>query len=127
MSLLTPKEAAVVLKVEPDTVREWARAGRIPARRIGRLWRFDETEIKNAGKYTCPSTAIPIQVTGGFDSRSVVEKFASQLAQRTARRPKNTSTHSDKDTGERPSLVKKVTRGKKPLKGGSVNEPESEA
>lgn len=44
--ILTPEQAADLLQVSPDTVREWARLGKIPARRFGRLWRFDAEELK---------------------------------------------------------------------------------
>lgn len=126
--LLTVDQAADYLQVEPTTVREWAKAGRIPgARQLGRLWRFDPNEIKNTGKVQCPSTDTRIQVTGGFDSPSVVERFASQRAQRTARRPRNTNTSGARSTGVRLTLVKNGTPGKTPPRGGSGSGPANAA
>ena len=45
MDLMTVKEAAAYLKLNPVTVREWARSGRIPAFKIGRDWRFDRDRL----------------------------------------------------------------------------------
>jgi len=40
--LLTAKELAARLRVSPETVREWARLGRIPALRLSRkAYRYD--------------------------------------------------------------------------------------
>jgi excisionase family DNA binding protein len=44
--VLTPEAAAALLKVTPDTIREWTRAGKIPAVRIGRLWRFSDEQLR---------------------------------------------------------------------------------
>lgn len=43
--LLTAAEAATLLKVHPKTLQKMARQGRIPARRIGDLWRFRASEL----------------------------------------------------------------------------------
>lgn len=42
---LTPEQAAAYLAVSPDTVREWARTGKIRAHRFGKLWRFRQEEL----------------------------------------------------------------------------------
>lgn len=126
--MLTTSQAAEFLKVTPATVREWARKGIIPARPLGRVWRFDEQELRDAGKSTpCPSTVTRIPATGGFDSRSVVEKFASQRARRIAKRPKSTSTSAVTSTGARLSLVKSDTSGRPQPIAGSKSEPGSAA
>jgi excisionase family DNA binding protein len=111
--MLTVEEAAAELKVTPATVREWANAGKIPARHIGRLWRFDENEIKNAGKVNaaCPSTAIPSPHIGGYASRSAVEKFVSRQAHSTEKPPKNSNTSSVIVTGVKFGSEKRTTRG----------------
>lgn len=38
--VLTPEEAAAILKVTPRTVYEWLKKGRIPGRKIGKVWRI---------------------------------------------------------------------------------------
>jgi excisionase family DNA binding protein len=47
--LLTPEEAAPILKMNPRTLVKWARDGYVPAHPLGlgkrRLWRFLESEI----------------------------------------------------------------------------------
>ena len=44
--LLTVDEVAAFLRVKPATVYEWARNGKIPASKVGRLWRFSRREIE---------------------------------------------------------------------------------
>ncbi len=46
MRLLVAEEVAEMLRVEPDTVREWARQGQVPHVRIGRSVRFSEPELR---------------------------------------------------------------------------------
>ncbi len=43
--LLTARQVAERIGVDTATVWKWARAGKVPARRFGRLVRFDEREI----------------------------------------------------------------------------------
>ena len=45
--LLTVDEVADFLRVKPSTVYEWAKNGKIPARKVGRLWRFSREEIES--------------------------------------------------------------------------------
>lgn len=45
MKVLTVKEVAEILKLHPRTVTKMVRNGEIPATRIGRVWRFDESAI----------------------------------------------------------------------------------
>lgn len=44
---LTVEQAAEVLQVHPDTVRQWLRGSQLGGRKIGRIWRIPESEIKN--------------------------------------------------------------------------------
>ena len=44
--LLTIEQVAQFLQLQPETVRSMARHGRIPALRVGRLWRFDRKQIE---------------------------------------------------------------------------------
>lgn len=43
--LLTTREAALVLRVEIDTLRRLAKAGQIPAVKVGGDWRFVKTRL----------------------------------------------------------------------------------
>lgn len=44
-SLQTVEEVAERLRLQPETVREMARLGRLPAHKVGRVWRFDSSEV----------------------------------------------------------------------------------
>ena len=44
--LLTVDEVADFLRVKPSTVYEWAKNGKIPASKVGRLWRFSREEVE---------------------------------------------------------------------------------
>ncbi len=44
-SLLTLNEAASLLRLHPDTLKRRARQGAIPAIRMGKYWRFRESEL----------------------------------------------------------------------------------
>jgi len=44
--LLVAEEVAAMLRVEPATVLEWARAGTLPHVRLGRSVRFSEPELQ---------------------------------------------------------------------------------
>ncbi len=47
--LLTTSELARVLRVTPETIREWAKDGRIPAMRIRpKVLRFNLLDVKRA-------------------------------------------------------------------------------
>lgn len=46
MRLLVAEEVAAMLRVEPATVRQWARDGTVPHVRIGRSIRFSEPELE---------------------------------------------------------------------------------
>ncbi len=44
---LTAKQVADYLQVKPLTIYQWAREGKIPAIKIGRIWRFKKEAIDN--------------------------------------------------------------------------------
>lgn len=44
--LMTVDEVAEYLRVKPSSVYEWAQNGKIPAAKVGRLWRFHRDEIE---------------------------------------------------------------------------------
>ena len=43
---LTVEEVAALVRLQPETVRQMSREGRLPGRKIGRVWRFDNLEIE---------------------------------------------------------------------------------
>ena len=45
MPLMTTDEIAAWLQLQPETIREMARTGRIPAIKLGRVWRFNRDAI----------------------------------------------------------------------------------
>jgi excisionase family DNA binding protein len=51
-ALYTPAEVAALLKVTPRTVQAWIRAGRLPARRYGRLYRVRAEDLAQFGRET---------------------------------------------------------------------------
>lgn len=44
--LLTPTEAATLLRIRPRTMIWWLQAGKFPGVRVGRLWRVREVDIE---------------------------------------------------------------------------------
>jgi len=44
--LLTPDEAAEIVKVSAKTIREWLKAGTLKGIKTGRLWRIKESELR---------------------------------------------------------------------------------
>ena len=45
MDILNTQEAAELLRVTPRTVKQLAAAGKIPARKVGRGWRFSRAAL----------------------------------------------------------------------------------
>lgn len=43
--VLKTDEVAELLEITPLTVREWAKKGKIPAKKIGKEWRFSKAAI----------------------------------------------------------------------------------
>lgn len=46
MKLLTPKQVADQLGVQPRTVARWCRDGTIKGSKVGRVWRISEAEVR---------------------------------------------------------------------------------
>jgi excisionase family DNA binding protein len=46
--LWTVEDVAQYLKLEPDTVRAMARTGKLPAIKIGKVWRFKKSALNKA-------------------------------------------------------------------------------
>lgn len=53
MDILTEKEAAAILKVNPATLRRWVVAGKIQLLRVGRGRRYRRADILGLVKEVC--------------------------------------------------------------------------
>lgn len=51
---LTAEQVAQALQVHLNTVRHWLRTGQISGRKIGRVWRISESELRQLG------SAVPV-------------------------------------------------------------------
>lgn len=56
--LLTPADAAVRLRVKPETIKTWLRQGRIKGLKAGRFWRIPTEEIDNFLKPGIPANEV---------------------------------------------------------------------
>lgn len=45
--MLTAEEVAEKLKLHPNTVRKYARWGKLPAVKSGRVWRIEEKDLED--------------------------------------------------------------------------------
>lgn len=58
--LLTAADLAARLRVQPDTIREWSRKGRIPSVKITpKVVRFDFEAVLSVFKVECSETEVP--------------------------------------------------------------------
>ena len=85
------QEARKLLRVSESTLLRQARAGIVPAAKIGREWVFVRDDlmqlVRKNYKAPCSIDGHALR-TGGFDSSSTGEKSGSQLAQQIARKRK---------------------------------------
>ena len=44
-AVLTPDEAAQVLRIDGDTCRRWLREGHLPGRKLGDRWRISRADL----------------------------------------------------------------------------------
>ena len=44
--LLSIDDVATQLKVQPRTILEWLRTGKLPGYKLGRVWRIDPDDLK---------------------------------------------------------------------------------
>ena len=51
--VLTPKQVAKYLNVDVRTVYKITRQGRIPAFKVGNLWRYRKSDIQTLASYAC--------------------------------------------------------------------------
>jgi excisionase family DNA binding protein len=94
--MLTVEEAAALLKVRPKTVRALAAGGVIPAVKVGKPWRFDETLLREwiAAKSRenvkpCLSADVTIPPIGRSASKSLGARLDAHLASLTEPPPRS--------------------------------------
>jgi excisionase family DNA binding protein len=61
--LIDSKRAGRLLGVHPKTVQKMARAGRLPGIRIGKHWRFRESDLDSwirCGLHSQPALCVPL-------------------------------------------------------------------
>jgi excisionase family DNA binding protein len=58
MTVYTVREAAAQLKIHPKTVEAYCRRGRIPATKIGRVWRIPEESLRGFFHYEPSSSPV---------------------------------------------------------------------
>ena len=75
--LLTIKEAARYLRVNPLTLYRWARQGMLPATKVGRHWRIHQDALEAWLRPRPPSTALSILVVD--DEEAIGRLFKGTL------------------------------------------------
>jgi excisionase family DNA binding protein len=95
-AILTVEQAAILLGVRPKTVRALAADGLIPAAKVGKPWRFDETLLREwlqarsrENVKPCPSTNAPIPLTGKSASGSLGARLDELLESQTEPPPRS--------------------------------------
>jgi len=81
--ILTVEQAAERLQVSTKTIYEWLRTGKIPGRKIGKVWRMSEEAIVDLLRGTPGQTTAPVA--------QAVRKNGKRGAKTTARRVVTTS------------------------------------
>jgi excisionase family DNA binding protein len=86
-NFLTAEEVAELLKLSPYTIREYAKDGKIPAIKFGRMWRFSPQAIKKwiekEDYLMKPAFKIwEIKVTGCLDTEDPEEAAAIDVFNR---------------------------------------------
>lgn len=85
METMDLNEAAVFLRMNPEVLRRWARAGRVPASKIGKRWLFLRSDLvdfirskqQKPTKIVCQS--IDEEKSGGSDLPLPAENEYSAL------------------------------------------------
>jgi excisionase family DNA binding protein len=114
MQTLDLEEAATFLKCSDDTVRELAASGQLPAAKVGRAWVFVDVDLVewlrtqyNASCQTSKSAGTGTTRT----SRSKGKGLGALLELPTRKRPAETATSSEQNSGKKnESPSQNVTR-----------------
>ncbi len=94
--LLTVTEVAEYLGVTERTVYNWVRAGKLPAVKVGRLWRVRESDLASwltpstrgaiAGPYPIPDAALVAHEAIGAPTRTDLVRLLAPLSDQLERR-----------------------------------------
>src|ERR1700749_3788210 len=95
-AILSIEQAAALLQVGPPTLRPMAADGQVPAAKVGKFWRFDETLLREwvarraaENDRTCLSSVGKAPRIGRFASNSLGERLDALLGSQTEPSPKN--------------------------------------
>jgi len=99
-------QAAEILRMHPETVRARAKAGIIPGAKPGKEWVFLEEDLKAylRSLYREESRCRSIESAASGTSTSLLATspaFAALVAPQTKRKPRNTTTSSERSSGVR--------------------------
>ncbi len=85
--LSTVEEIAELVRLKPETIRQMAREGRLPAHKVGKVWRFDPAEVQaclalptasygpvNPAAEDVSELALPLYESEGTDQNGVAFK-----------------------------------------------------
>ena len=74
--VFTVHEAAEYLRVTPHTVRKWLRTGKIPGRKIGRIYRVPQAELEAALLPSAEDVFVPRNPEKRLKAADLVGKYA---------------------------------------------------
>jgi hypothetical protein len=94
------KQAALIAKVHPNTLRKKAALSQVPATKIGRSWIFPTHLFDSWIENKCLSTVALDRPTGGVKSQSLASRLARRRARLIEQKQKNSSIGSVNDSGD---------------------------
>jgi excisionase family DNA binding protein len=87
------KDAAEFLGLHPETLRERAKAGKIPGAKIGKAWRFLPADLTAYFRSQCRSTvALEVRSGGSTCGTLAAEELDALLERATKKRPNESTT-----------------------------------
>ena len=120
--LLTIDDAAKFLQCHPDTVRQWAAQGKLRAAKLGKAWRFKQSDLDSYFEALCPSTNGG--TSGGSTSSTGVDGLDAALEQGFARLRSERTTNSGRGSGKKSAQAKRSPtpspHGLKIVRGGEA-------
>lgn len=121
-------EAAALLNIHRETLRQRARTGVIPGAKVGRSWVFLEEDLLAflRGHYRdqiCPSTNKKTARSGGYGSGIKARSYVDQLERMIEKKRSASTTRSRPSSGDSPSL--KAGPGAWPSSRGAKSDRET--